>query len=313
MLCDNLIKVFVTGGHGLLGTSIVSSLKNKNINVIAPTKLDLDLLDSLSVAKYIEKEQPTHLIHLASKVYGLQGNLKNQLSSLSYNTAINNSIFNALPNSSVKKIFFAGTVASYPFPYQALPLKEDQLFTGLPHRGEYGYATSKLHAYHYLSLMREYHNIDFVYGLLTNLFGPHDRFDSENGHVIPSLMRKAYEAKKMNTCLSVWGKKDTTRDFLFVNDAAEAIIHLCASATGIYNIASGIETTMGELAQEICKVAEIGLPIEWQSDMPVGIPKRTVDVSNLKNSGFLNKYNLSQGIKITFDWYQNNINYARHI
>jgi GDP-L-fucose synthase len=170
-----------------------------------------------------------------------------------------------------------------------LPLKEEDLCKSLPHKGEYGYATSKLHALHYLKLLKEHHNIDFAYGLLTNLFGPNDKFDVENGHVIPSLICKAYNASIAKTSFEVWGREDTIRDFLFVEDAAEAILHLCQHGSGIYNIASGQETTMGELARLICNAANISEPIQWRPDLPVGIPKRTIDISRLLETGFINK------------------------
>lgn len=309
---SKLEKYFITGGHGLLGKAIVKVFANKNILAVAPSRAVLDLLDSKAVAQFVETEQPTRLIHLASKVYGLQGNLKNQFSSLSYNTQVNDNIFNAILNSSVKKVFFSGTVASYPFPYIALPLNEDDLFKGLPHKGEYGYATSKLHALHYLSILKENHGIDFVYGLLTNMFGPNDKFDTENGHVIPSLMRKAYIAQAEGKALEVWGRKDVTRDFLFIDDAAEAIIHLCDNGSGMYNIASGQETTMEQLAEEICKAAKILQPTIWQSDKPVGIPARTVDITKLRSTGFSHKNNLADNLKTTYEWYKNNTGSARH-
>lgn len=308
---SNKIKYFITGGKGLLGSAVCKRLVQKNIDFIAPSSHELNLLDSEAVTLFVEREQPTYLIHLASKVYGLKGNLENQFLSLSTNTAINNNIFNAVKNSSIQKIFYAGTVASYPYPYINLPLDEEQLFRGNPHDGEYGYAASKIHAYHYLNILSKYHNIESVYGVLTNLYGPNDRFDTDGGHVIPSLIKKAYDAHKKNKPLQVWGKPDTTRDFLYVDDAAEAIILLCDKGNGIYNIASGVTSTMEELVAEVCLAAKIIESAIWQSDMPIGIPHRSVSSNKLQQLGWKPKISLNEGIALAYAWYENNLNIAR--
>jgi GDP-L-fucose synthase len=308
----NLETILVTGAHGLLGTSIVSQLNEIGCKVLSPKSSELNLLDEKSVVSYVTLHKPTYVIHLASMVYGLQGNLKNQLSSLSTNNRINDNLFTALVSvGCVKKVFFAGTVASYPYPYVSLPLREDQLLSGLPHVGEFGYACSKITAYYYLNLLKKYHSIDFVYGVFTNMFGPNDKFDIENGHVVPSLISKAYSAKLSNSPLTVWGNPNTTRDFMFVEDAAMAAIFLCKCASGIFNIASGEEVTMGELAETIAKVSSLTSGIEWQENMPVGIPARSVDIEKLKIAGFVPKTGFKEGIRMTFDWYSKNINSIR--
>lgn len=311
VLNSDKLKYFITGGKGLLGSAICKKLKDKNIDFIAPNSDELNLLDLDAVTSFVEREQPTHLIHLASKVYGLKGNLENQFLSLSTNTAINNNIFIAVKNSSIKKIFYAGTVASYPYPYTNLPLDEEQLFRGNPHDGEYGYAVSKIHAYHYLNILSKYHGIESVYGVLTNLYGPNDRFDTDGGHVIPSLIRKACDAHDKRQPLQVWGMADTTRDFLYIDDAADAILLLCTKGNGIYNIASGVTSTMGDLVTHVCSAAEIIEPCIWQSDMPVGIPRRSVSLNKLQQLGWEPKISLCEGIALTYEWYRSNLNIVR--
>lgn len=295
----------------MLGATICNALKQRNIPFTAPTRLELDLLDPFAVKKFIENEQPTCLLHLASLVYGIQGNLRNQLLSLSTNTLINNNVLSAIAGSSLTKVFFAGTVASYPFPYKNLPLNEDDFFNGLPHNGEYGYAASKIHAYNYLHVLNEFHGIKFIYGILTNLYGPNDRYDTENGHVIPSLICKAHASKLYSNQLNVWGSPHTTRDFLYIDDAADAILHLCEVGDGMYNIASGVETSMNSLVEAICKVAEIPDEINWNTDMPVGIPKRSIDITKLISTGFKLNWSIEDGVRSAYSWYDENINNAR--
>ncbi|WP_175882158.1 NAD-dependent epimerase/dehydratase family protein [Burkholderia sp. BCC0044] len=304
-------KYFVTGGYGLVGSAVCRQLETAGASFVAPRRAELNLLDRDAVERFIADERPTHLIHLASQVFGLQGNLRNQLSSLSLNTRINENLLAGLAGSSVKKVFFAGTVASYPFPYISLPLREEDMFKGLPHFGEYGYANSKIHAFHYLELLKKYNDIDYVYGVFTNMYGPNDRFDVENGHVVPSLIRKAEQAVANGTPLEVWGRPDTTRDFMYVDDAARAAIHLLDRASGVVNIASGIESSMGDLADAVCTAAGISAPIKWLSDKPVGIPRRSVDVTRLADTGFTANTSLKDGVGRTYSWFKENLASAR--
>ncbi|GAB7540211.1 NAD-dependent epimerase/dehydratase family protein [Burkholderia sp. 3C] len=304
-------KYFVTGGHGLVGSAVCRQLELNGVSFVAPRRADLNLLDREAVERFIADERPTHLIHLASQVFGLQGNLRNQLSSLSLNTRINENLLAGLGGSSVKKVFFAGTVASYPFPYLSIPLRESDMFKGQPHFGEYGYANSKIHAFHYLELLKKYNDIDYVYGIFTNMYGPNDRFDVENGHVVPSLIRKAEQAAANGTPLDVWGRPDTTRDFMYVDDAARAVVHLLDAATGLVNIASGVESTMGDLATAVSAAAGLTTPINWLSDKPVGIPRRSVDIARLAETGFVVNTNLDGGVATTYRWFKDNLASAR--
>lgn len=307
----NECRVWVTGGQGLLGGALCRLLSRHGVEYIAPTRFDLDLLDSDAVKSFVAREKPDVVIHLASKVFGLKGNLENQFDVLSTNTRLNDSVFSSLINSTVKRLFFAGTVAAYPFPYQGLPLTEDQLFFGEPHCGEYGYAASKIHAYSYLKILQDYFGIECTFGAFTNLYGPGDRFDTESGHVIPSLIKKAFSAAVEGKGLSVWGRPDTTRDFLYVDDAASAIIRLCDSPGGIYNISTGCETSMKDVVNHITVIAGLLKPPEWQSDMPVGIPHRVVSCNRLMDLGWSPEVSLKEGLQRTYFWFSENFAASR--
>ncbi|MFW5394211.1 NAD-dependent epimerase/dehydratase family protein, partial [Yersinia sp. 2544 StPb PI] len=154
--------------------------------------------------------------------------------------------------------------ASYPYPYKSLPLKEDFFLDGEPHWGEYGYASAKRHALAYLKIMKEYDGIDYCYGLFTNLFGQNDKFDTVNGHVIPSLIEKSISS--INNCtnrLNVWGRPDTTRDFLFSYDAGIAAILAMEKYSGVINIASGKESSMQEVTDAINEYFDNKMDIVW--------------------------------------------------
>jgi GDP-L-fucose synthase len=300
-------KIFVTGGNGMLGRALIDELVSSGFEYIfSPSSKELDLLDGVSVNKYLLDVKPDYIFHLASLVFGLKGNMKNQLDSLVKNTKIYSNVLECVGESfKPKKIFFAGTVASYGFPYVKQPIIEDDLFTGLPHEGEYGYAMAKRHAYSYLKIGKDLHNVDYTYGLLTNLFGENDTFESENGHVIPSLISKAVDAfDNGRNKFEVWGSPHSSRDFLYVKDAAKAIVHLMLNGSGIYNISTGKSKSMKQLAESIAKgVSDSVVPI-WNKDEPVGISERLVSNMKLKNSGFDAYTDFDLAIKNTISWYK---------
>lgn len=300
-------KIFITGGNGMLGRALIDELIRSGFkNIIAPSRKELDLVDRPSVKKYLIKERPDYIFHLASLVYGLKGNMKNQFESLVDNTRIYSNVLECIGEDfRPKKIFFAGTVASYGFPYVKQPIIEDDLFVGLPHEGEYGYAMAKRHAYSYLKIGRDLHSVDYIYGLLTNLFGENDTFDSVNGHVIPSLISKAVDAVKWGCqTFEVWGNSESSRDFLYIKDAAKAIIYLMINGSGIYNISSGQNRSMGQLAASISNgLSNMVLPV-WNKNEPVGISERYVSNKKLTDLGFGGYTDFDLAIKNTISWYK---------
>ena len=209
-----------------------------------------------------------------------------------------------LNSSSIQYIFFAGTVASYPYPYNSLPLKEGDFFNGLPHQGEFGYAMAKKHAYTYLKILSETKFINYTYGIFTNLYGENDRFDQVSGHVIPSLIVKAFNAKQEHQPLDVWGDGSAIRDFLHFEDASEASIKcmLSASPPRLVNISSNAPVKIKYIATIIAKEAKIK-EIKFLNDKPTGIPVRMIDNNIITSIGFKPKVDLSTGLKNLYHWY----------
>lgn len=305
--------ILITGSGGGLGNAVIKNLQKKGFkNLLAPSRNSLDLLNQDAVFDYFSEKRPQIVIHLASIVFGLLGNMENQMRSLIENTQINSNLFSAIDNFPVKNIFFAGTVAAYPYPYKQIPLQESDFFHGLPHSGEFGYAMSKRHAYAYLKLLAETKNIRYTYGIFTNLYGEYDRFDENNGHVIPSLVMKAYRSSHFKESFSVWGDGRAERDFLHFNDAAEAIF-LCITkekAESLINISSNVAISIRSVAELIAQEANIS-DITFLSDKPVGIPSRVVENSRLKSIGFSQTVSIEQGIKNLYNWYSRNITEVR--
>ena len=312
MPCND--SVLVTGAGGVLGTALVKQLRAiSQCSILAPSKSELNCLDAQSVESYFSKHKPKQVFHLASLVYGIKGNINNQYASFLQNITMSLNVLDACQNFEVDKVFYAGTVASYAYPYKHMPLLEGDLLNGVAHRGEYGYAMAKRSALAQLEIMKEYHGVDYVYGVLTNLYGENDKFDTENGHVIPSLIVKAHaaECNSFQHIFKVWGRPDVTRDFMYSADAASAIILLMEKYSGTVNIGTGIETSMGELVDAIVRASPQSISAEWQADKPVGIERRVSDVGILKSLGYYPKFSLSEGIEKTFDWYRDNINKSR--
>ena len=306
-------KILITGARGLLGTAIINELKKQGYKKLyTPSSSELNLLDDGAVNKWLSHYKPEYVFHLASLVYGLKGNLENQLKSIHQNTQMNLNLFNACGNHGVKKIFFAGTVASYPYPYLSLPLKEDFFMDGEPHGGEYGYAIAKRHALSYLKILKETKNVDYCYGIFTNLYGINDRFDTDGGHVIPSLIKKAYDAiNSENKVFKVWGNPETTRDFLYVKDAAKISILALNDISGTINIASGNEIKMGQIVEAIESCFDGVLNVFWDKTAPVGIPKRSVCIDRLQEFEITEFTSMKQGLQQTIEWYIKNSSSAR--
>jgi GDP-L-fucose synthase len=306
-------RILLTGASGGLGKALLNQLRAHGYsNVMTPTSAELNFLNEQRVCDYFEKHRPQVLFHLASTVFGLLGNLENQMRSLRENTLINAHIFHATDKYPLDFIFFAGTVASYPFPYKSVPLTESDFFDGLPHGGEFGYAMAKRHAYAFLKILQETKRSRFAYGIFTNLYGENDRFNDHSGHVIPSLIMKAYRAKQDQHPFEVWGDGKAERDFLHFDDAAKGAI-LCMeneATPTLINISSATATSIRTLAELISRQAGLS-SIKFLTDKPVGIPVRTVNNSALTQLGFNQSVPIDEGIKRTFNWYANNVNTAR--
>jgi len=302
----NKERVLITGGTGMVAKYIRDALERKYSAIVeSPSRETLNLECKEDVAAFFKFFKPKYVFHMAGRVHGLGGNLLYPIETLSANIIINDSVLSACNIDSVKKIFFAGTVASYQYPYSRLPLSEDDIFEGDPHVGEYGYAMAKRLAFSYLKLLNEKYGKEFVYGAYTNLYGPHDRFNVVSGHVIPSLIMKLGASMSEGRKLDVWGRPDTTRDFLYVEDAAAAAIHLMEHHSGVINIASGAESTMSELIEALVEVSGFEGEVNWETSKPVGIARRYSDVSRLNASGFNAQFSLLSGLKATWDWYCN--------
>jgi GDP-L-fucose synthase len=312
--------ILVTGASGMLGKEVVKCLtatsEYEKSAILTPDRDHLNLLDLNSCIDFFEKFKPSVVYHLAAKVMGLPGNLELQTDSFVTNSLINSNLFQAMIKHPPKKIFFAGTAAAYSYPYKHMPLKEEDFLDGDVHDGEFGYAWSKRVAYPWLRILRDECGSKIVYGVLTNLFGPNDRFKGPHTHVIPALIHRAHEcASQGNQVLEVWGFPTTTRDFLFSEEAARVIVNLVALSNWesnyfFVNIGSGIETSMRKVVEIIS--GELGLDrVNWLHEKPVGVQKRYLDITKLNSLGIHSNLNFVDQLTYTMKWYRANLDRLR--
>lgn len=301
--------VLVTGASGMLGTAVMGrlALEPHGAQLIAPTRRDLDLLDARQVMEWFAEHRPQTVLHLAGHVRGLAQNMGHQVDGLVLNARMTLNVAEAAAAFPPQRMVLAGSNAAYAHPYPHLPLREDDLLAGDVHPGEYGYAWANRTMVAAAESLRRDTAMEVSVALLTNLFGPGDRFDAASGHVIPALIERFCTAADQGTPgVVVWGRPDTTRDFLYVDDAADAVLAIVGAADAplVVNAASGTERTMGSVAMAIAAATGFTGRIAWDDSMPVGIPRRAVDVSRLRHIHPADSVGFDEGLRRTIAWYR---------
>ena len=297
-------KVFLTGANGFLGRHIASRLKSaEGVKLLAPSRAELDLENVDSVRSFWEINKPDVLIHAAAFARGLGGNLAAAEQAFILNEQVIRSPLLAALELGVEKVIFVGTVAEYGYPYEHLPIQEDSVLRGLPHEGEIFYGLAKRMATSFLDAIRVRWNAETSHLYMTNMYGPGDRFDTESGHVVASMMKRFWEHKQSNArSISLWGRGSTTRDFLFAPDAAEIISKISLSSNlghSELNVASGVETKMLDLSLAIAGTVGFDGQIEWDESKPIGIGHRSVSIEKLKGLYPFKTTPLTKGLQLT--------------
>ena len=300
-------KVSVTGGAGFLGSFIVEKLKEKGVNendIRIPRSRDTDLRrweKSVEVVKDVEV-----VIHLAAKVGGIGYNQKYPATLFYDNAIMGIQMMEAARQENIEKFVAVGTICAYP-KFTPVPFKEDDLWKGYPEETNAPYGLAKKMLLVQSQAYRQQYGFDSIYLLPVNLYGPRDNFDLESSHVIPALIKKIFDAKESGEdCITVWGTGKATREFLYVEDAAEGII----LATERYNksepvnLGSGFEISIKELVELIAEIAQFDGEIRWDTSKPDGQPRRCLDVSKAKEEfGFEAKVDFREGLRKTIEWY----------
>jgi GDP-L-fucose synthase len=297
-------KILVTGARGLVGSALVDHLRTEGYqNIVEVGRDDCDLVDPFSTRRYFEDTRPDFVFHAAARVYGIMGNMKNKALSFYDNVMINTNVVDAAQRVGVRKITVMGTGAVYPYPSPGLPLKENMIFLGEPHPAENSYANAKRAMLAMLAAYEESHGLAWAYLVSCNLFGPRDKFDTEFGHVVPSLIKKFYDAKQNGTNVLVWGDGSAQRDFMYVKDTARVALASMKDIKGPANIGSGKVFRIGEMVDMIAEISGMTGRVVWDSEKPNGQDYRAYDLSKIDSIGFKCKYSIRQGLEETWEWY----------
>lgn len=300
-------KILITGGKGLVGSALVEHLRNERYNnVIALGRDGCDLTDTFSTREYFEKHQPAYVFHAAARVYGIMGNMKNKALSFLDNVMINTNVVDAASRVGVKKITVMGTGAVYPYPSPGLPLKEDMIFMGEPHAAENSYAHAKRAMLAMLRAYEESYGMEWAYVVSCNLFGPRDKFDTEFGHVVPSLIKKFYDAKRRGEKVVVWGNGSAKRDFMYVKDAARVGLAIMQNINGPANIGSGTVYSIRDMVDMIADITDMKDHVVWDETKPNGQDYRAYDLAKINSIGFNCQFTIRQGLEETWAWYVEN-------
>lgn len=293
----------------MVGSALVRHLQAKGFtNIISRTSSELDLRDQAAVNEFFKKEKPLYVFLAAAKVGGINANNVYRAEFIYDNLMIEANIINACWKNEVKKLLFLGSSCIYP-KIAPQPLHEDSLLTGLLEHTNEPYAIAKIAGIKLCDAYREQYGCNFISAMPTNLFGPNDNYDLENSHVLPALLRKIITAKKNNApSVTIWGTGKPLREFLFVDDLADACIYLIQNydEAGFVNIGTGKDLTIMELANLIKEIVGYNGSIKNDASKPDGTPRKLLDVSKLKNLGWQSSVTLEEGIKKVYEEVRNN-------
>jgi GDP-L-fucose synthase len=301
-------RIVVTGGAGFLGKHIVRKLENRGCRqLFVPRSRDYNLVEMEAVKRLYRDTKPDIVIHLAARVGGIGANMNNPGSFFYENLMMGVQLIEVGRLLGIEKFVVIGTICAYP-KFTPVPFKEENLWNGYPEETNAPYGLAKKMLLVQAQAYRQQYGFDAIYLLPVNLYGPGDNFDPGSSHVIPALIKKVLDAKdKAERKIVAWGSGKPTREFIYVDDAAEGIV----LATEKYNkaepvnLGAGFEISIKDLAELICELAGFAGKIEWDISKPDGQPRRRLDISRAKEEfGFEAKTDFREGLKRTIDWYR---------
>ncbi len=303
-------KIYVAGHNGMVGSAIIKALTQKGFkNIITKTKQELDLTNQAAVAIFFEKEKPEYVFLAAAKVGGIQANNIYRADFLYQNLMIQNNVIHQAYIHQVKKMLFLGSSCIYPKHAQQ-PLKEQYLLTGALEETNEPYAIAKIAGIKLCENYNRQYNSNFVSVMPTNLYGFNDTYHLENAHVIPSLIRKFYEAKSNNaSTVSIWGSGKVYREFLHSDDLGHACVFVMQHYNGVefINIGTGQDISIHDLALLIKKIVGFEGNITYDSSKPDGTPKKLLNVSKINALGWKHQIDLEAGLKMVYNNYKHQI------
>jgi len=306
--------IFVAGHRGMVGTAISDKLRRDGFTkVIGRTRQELDLLDRAAVRAFFEKEKPSIVIDAAAKVGGILANYEQPVEFLIQNLTVQNNLIEAAGDFGTRKLLFLGSSCIYP-KMAPQPIPESALLTGPLEPTNDAYAIAKIAGIKLCQAYAREYGKNFISGMPTNLYGPHDNYDLHNSHVLPAFIRKVHEAKKSGAnSITVWGTGTPRREFLHTADLADACVFLLEhyNEPDLVNIGCGEDVTIRELAETVCDVLGYDGTLEFDKSKPDGTPRKLLDISKIKSLGWSPKISLRDGIADAYRWFCENYREAR--
>ena len=307
-------KIYVAGHRGLVGSAIVRNLEEKGYtNLICRTHKELDLTSQQAVRDFFAEQRPDVVVLAAAKVGGINANNTAPAEFAYENMQIQCNVVKCCHDFGVKKLLFLGSTCIYP-KMAPQPIPEDALLTGPLEETNEAYAVAKIAGLEMCKFFKRQYGDDFISCMPTNLYGPYDNYDLSGSHVMPAIIRKFHDAKVNNApSVELWGTGTLLREFLHVDDMADACVFLLEHYDGEQhvNIGTGKEVTIRELAEIVRRVVGYEGEIVWNKEMPDGTPRKLTDVTKLHNLGWTHKIELEEGVQLAYDWFRENVEDAR--
>lgn len=306
-------KIYVAGHRGLVGSAIVRRLEQAGYtNLVTRTSAELDLRDQAQVNAFLETERPEYVFLAAAKVGGILANDSYPAEFLYDNLMLEANVIHAAYRAGVKKLLFLGSTCIYP-KHAPQPMPEDSLLTGPLEPTNEWYAVAKIAGIKLCQAYRRQYGCNFISAMPTNLYGIGDNFDLEKSHVMPALIRKMHEAKAAGApTVEIWGTGSPLREFLFVDDCADACFFLMENYAdeGIVNIGVGEDIAIADLARLVARVVGYEGKLVFDTSKPDGTPRKLVDTSRINGLGWQPTVSLEAGIRVTYDWYRERLGEA---
>lgn len=302
-------KIWVAGHRGMVGSAIVRRLKDEDCEIITASRSDLDLREQAAVAKFINDTRPAAIFLAAAKVGGILANSQRPAEFLYENLVIETNIIHSAWQSGVDKLLFLGSSCIYP-KFAQQPISESELLGGKLEPTNEAYAIAKIAGLKLCEAYRQQYGARFVSCMPTNLYGPNDNFDLTSSHVLPALLAKVHQAKVQNSpSVEIWGSGSPRREFLHVDDLADATVHLMKfhETSTPLNVGTGVDVTILELAETIKQVVGYEGSFVFDRSKPDGTPRKLLDVSAIEKLGWKHRIGLRDGVEQTYAWYKQNV------
>jgi GDP-L-fucose synthase len=302
-------KIFIAGHKGMVGSALVRALEKEGYeNIIVRDRLELDLTNQQETKNFIRNEKIDVIIDTAAKVGGILANDTYPYDFIMQNMQIQNNLIDAAVENNISKFIFLGSSCIYP-KFAPQPMKEEYLLTGPLEPTNQWYAIAKISGIMACKAARIQKGLNAVSLMPTNLYGFNDNFDLNGSHVLPAMIRKFHEAKLNNKAVTLWGTGSPFREFLHVDDLAQATLFALKNnlEEDLYNVGFGSDVTIKELANLVQSIVEHTGEIIWDKTKPDGTPKKLMDSKKLRSLGWEPKINLEEGIRMTYEWFLNSL------